>query len=323
MMWVAWRQHRMQLLLSIALVAAVGAVMVFFRFEAVSYLRDHGLDGCRVVDEGRCTAAGMNAFASEFGPYVSVIPLVLLCLPVLVGIFAGAPLFAREFEQGTNVFVLSQSVGRARWLRTKLLVSGVPVILAMLALGLVGTWSLRPLSYVAHGRMMTPGFETQGLVVAAYTGVAIAVGAAVGILARNTVVAMAATIGLYIVLLLTAGGMARGAFLQPQEQRGTVAEGAAIGAAGGRSVVPDDAWRVGSSYYDARGAEVAFDPSSCRSADNDIETCLHRQGITSLSVTFHPDSQFWRMQYIETALFVALAGVLLAIGAWGLHRRPL
>ena len=323
MIWVAWRQQRTQLLVSVALVAAVAAVMVYFRLEAVSYLRVHGLDGCRVVDEGRCTTAGMNAFASEFNPYVSVIPLVLLCLPMLVGMFAGAPLFAREFEQGTNVFVLSQSVGRARWLRVKLLVSGVPVILAMLALGLVGTWSLRPLSHVAHGRIMTPGFETQGLVVAAYTGVAIAIGAAVGILARNTVVAMAATIGLYVILLLTVGGMARGAFLQPQEQRGTVAEGAAIGAAGGRSVVPDDAWRVGSSYYDARGTEVAFDPSSCRRTDNDIETCLHRQGITSLSATFHPDSQFWSLQYIETAIFIALAGVLLVTGAWALRRRPL
>jgi len=80
---------------------------------------------------------------------------------------------------------------------------------------------------------------------------------------------------------------------------------------------------VGSRYYDARGAEVAFDPSSCRSADTNIETCLHRQGITGLSATFHPDSQFWSLHYIETATYTTVAGIVLLTGAWALRRRPL
>jgi hypothetical protein len=323
MIWVAWRQQRAQLLLSGALIAAVAAVMVYFRFAAVDYLHARGLDGCRMVDPGRCTPPAMSAFAEAFGAYTSALPMVLLCLPVLVGMFAGAPLFAREFEQGTHVFALSQSVPRGRWLWMKLLVSGAPVVLAMLALGLVGTWSLRPLSFVAHGRMMTPGFETQGPVLAAYTAAALAIGAAVGILFRNTVTAMAATIGLYVVLLWAVGGLTRGHLLQPVERSGTVAAGAEVGSQDGRSVVPDDAWWVGSSYYDASGGEVHFDPSSCRQSDTGIQMCLGRQGITSLRATFHPDSQFWSMQYIEAGEFAVLTSVLLSIGAWRLRRRPL
>lgn len=323
MTWVAWRQHRAQLFVATGLVAVVAAVMVLQRFRAVAYLREHGLAGCRTVDGDRCTAAGMSAFAGEFGPYMQVLPFVLLGLPVLLGMFAGAPLIAREFEQGTNVFLMSQAVRRTRWLAVKLMVGGLPVVVAMLGLGLVGVWSLRPLNYVTHGRMVTPGFETQGLVVAAYTAVALALGTTVGILARNTVVAMAATVGLYVVLLGGVGALARDSLVTPEERRGAVAEGAAGGPDGTGGVVPDDARQVGFRYYAADGAEVAFDPSSCLDADRTFGACLSRQGITGIGATFHSDDRFWALQAGEAAVFAVISGALLVAGAWRLRRRPL
>jgi hypothetical protein len=323
MIWVAWRQQRAQILVSLALVAVVAAVIAYFRLDAVGYLRDHGIDGCRTVDGTTCPSAAMIAFASHYKAYASVIPLVLLCLPVLLGMFAGAPLFAREFEQGTHIFALSQPVGRNRWWAVKVLVAGLPVVLAMTGLGLVSAWGLGPLSFVTHGRMVTPGFETQGVVVAAYTAVAFAIGVTVGIVSRNTVVAMAGTIGLYLVFLVGVAGVARDAYLDPVERRGSVAEGAAIGAQSGRSVVPDDARPVGSGYYDAAGAQVTFDPSSCRASDTGIEMCLQRQGIVSVSARFHPDAQFWSFQSIEATIFVAIGALLLAAGSWTLRRKVL
>lgn len=323
MIWVAWRQHRAQLLVGAGLVAAVAAVMVLYRMRAVAFLDEHGLAGCRVVDGTRCTAAGMAEFATEFGPYMKVLPFVLLGLPLLLGAFAGAPLIAREFEQGTNVFLLSQSVRRGRWLAVKLLVGGLPVVLSMLVLGLVGVWSLRPLNYVTHGRMVTPGFETQGLVLAAYTAAAVAIGTTVGIVARNTVAAMAATIGLYIVLLAGIGAFARDSLAAPEERRGAVADGAAGGWDGTGGVLPDDARQVGYRYYDAGGAEVTFDPSSCHDADRTFGACLSRQGITSLGVAFHSDQRFWVLQAGEAAAHVSISGVLLVAGAWALRRRPM
>ena len=209
MIWVAWRQQRLQILLSLALVAVIAAVMAYVHVDAVAQLRDHGIEGCRIVDDSRCTATAMSAFASRYETYASVMPLVLLCLPVLLGMFAGAPLFAREFEQGTHVFALSQSVGRTRWWAVKVLVAGLPVILAVVGLGLISTWGMSPLSCVTHGRMTTPGFETQGVVVGAYAAVAFAIAATIGTLSRNTVVAMAGTVALYLLLLVGVGGVAR------------------------------------------------------------------------------------------------------------------
>ncbi|MFD9302933.1 hypothetical protein ACFWCB_09645 [Streptomyces sp. NPDC060048] len=169
MIRVAWRRQRLQLLITALLIAAVGAVLLFYRFDAVSLIQDRGIAGCLRIGVDPCSRSAMAALSSEYKTYVSIIPMVLLCLPVLLGVFAGASLFAGEFEHGTHVFGLTQSVSRRRWPATKLLVGGGPVTVLMLVLGLVGAWALTPLNHVTRGPMMTPGFETQGLVPAAYT----------------------------------------------------------------------------------------------------------------------------------------------------------
>lgn len=213
-----------------------------------------------------------------------------------------------------------RSIGRNRWWATKLLICGLPVITAMAVLGLVSTWGMQPLSYIAHGRMMTPGFETQGLVVAAYTALAFAIGATAGLLSRSTVAAMAVTIGLYLALLVVVGGT-RADYLDPVESYGTVVEGAAPGSQGSRSLVPADAWRVGTRYFDDKGSEVDFNPSSCKDSDGTIENCLQRQGIAGLSARYHPDNQFWNLQLIESGVFLAISGALLGVGGWALRKR--
>lgn len=317
MTWVAYRQQRVQLLASLVLIGVVAAVLVYFRFDALGYLREHGIEGCERVDDGRCGSAAMSAFVSEYHAYASsAIPLVLLCLPVLLGMFAGAPLFAREFERGTQVFALTQSVGRLRWWLTKLVVAGLPVVLAMILLGLVNVWAMEPLRAVVHGRMTTPGLEIQGLVLAGYTALAFALGVTASLVSKNTVVAMAATIGVYLVLLVSVANVARPHYQSPVERRGTVADAAVIGSRSGRGLVPDDAWWVGSRYFDATGAAVTFDPSSCREADGTIEPCLRRQGVAVVSAQYHPDSHFWPFQLMESGLVLLLGAILIGVSGW-------
>ena len=43
---------------------------------------------------------------------------------MVVGVFWGAPMIARELEAGTSRLVWTQSVTRTRWLATKLGVAG-------------------------------------------------------------------------------------------------------------------------------------------------------------------------------------------------------
>jgi hypothetical protein len=49
-----------------------------------------------------------------------VIILVATFVPLLIGLILGVPLFAREREESTDAFVLTQSVPRSRWMFTKL-----------------------------------------------------------------------------------------------------------------------------------------------------------------------------------------------------------
>jgi ABC-2 family transporter protein len=321
--WVAWRQQRLQLLVTALLVVAVGAVMLFYRADAVSYMQDRGIAGClRIGEEPSCTQSAMGALSDRYKTYVSVIPMVLLCLPVLLGMFAGAPLFAREFEQGTHVFGLTQSVSRRRWWATKILVGGGPVAVLTFALGLIGVWTLRPLNHVTRGAMMTPGFETQGLVLGAYTVLAFAVGVAAGLMFRNTLASMAITLGVYLVVLIGVGGVARPHYLAAERITGTVAESTGESERGGHSWIPDDAWRVGSAYYDKDGRKISFNPSGCDGTET-IQSCLGKQGVAKQSADFHPASQFWGFQAVESAVFLALSAGLLGLGAWSLRRRVL
>jgi hypothetical protein len=134
---------------------------------------------------------------------------------------------------------------------------------------------------------------------------------------------MALTIVCYLVLLVGIAGALRASYVAPVQRHGAVAEGAAIGSQSGRSVVPDDAWRRDTVYYDAAGAETTFDPSSCTNADQSIENCLRRHDVASLTASYHPDSQFWRIQLAESAIFVAVSAALLCLGAWTLRKRLL
>ena len=85
----------------------------------------------------------MGALSDRYKTYVSVIPMVLLSSRCCWHVRGSAAL-RREFEQGTHVFGLTQSISRRRWWATKILVGGGPVAVLTFALGLIGVWTLRP-----------------------------------------------------------------------------------------------------------------------------------------------------------------------------------
>lgn len=286
MTWVAWRQQRAQILVAFALVAVVAAVMAVVRLDVSSMPNDPGL------------------LSDRYNLFLSYVPMVMLPLPVLLGMFAGAPVFAREIEHGTHIFGLTQSVGRTRWWATKLAVAGLPLTIAMAALGAVNAWALAPLNFIMSGRMRTPLFESQGLVLGAYTAVAFAIGATAGLLVRNTMAAMAITLGGYTAALIVVSNAARPSFADPEYTTG---------------LLSTDVWRVKSGYLDGAGNPMSIDPDKC--GLQTIADCLAAQGVRSEFAWFHAAERFWGFQAIETGLFAALTAALLALGAWALHRR--
>ena len=69
-------------------------------------------------------------------------------LAVLIGIFWGAPVVAREFDTGTYRLAWTQSVTRTRWLASKLFVGGLASVVTAGLFTLMATWWSSPLDRV-------------------------------------------------------------------------------------------------------------------------------------------------------------------------------
>jgi hypothetical protein len=292
MIWVAWRQQRAQILVTAGVAVVVAAVLVYVRSGVVSLLPD------------------MDAISNQYNQFLVYLPFVMLVLPALLGVFAGAPLFAREIEQGTHVFGLTQSISRTRWWATKLAMAGLPLAVVMFALGLVLAWALEPMNFVMAGRLTSPLFEIQGVTVGAYSVLAFAVGTTAGLLLRNTLSAMVVTIPIYIAVRVAMANGARPRYAEPvytQDPVGTYSSH--LGS-----------WKIEQGYFDVNGNVTEFSAGVCAVPGN-FDDCLHAHGIGGTFSRWHPVERFWSFQLIEAGLFLALSAALLGLGAWALRRR--
>src|SRR5262245_62617250 len=184
MTWLVWRQHRKQLFFALAALVVLGAFFVGTGRPMHDRFERDGLPRCLpraeralvVVDvsnpapepgsapsrpkgvtkpaddtrppnaaalaDGRC-AQTARAFFNDYQNVVSV-GLLLLILPMLAGMFWGAPLFAREIEHATHRLVWTQGVSRLRWATTKFgLVSLAVLVITAIYAGML-TWWITP-----------------------------------------------------------------------------------------------------------------------------------------------------------------------------------
>lgn len=167
-MWLTWRQHRMQLLATVA-VLGIFCVLLFRGAIAQDVVKGMG----------------------------SVVP-------ALVGIFWGVPLLVREFEQGTYQAAWTQSVTRTRWLAVKFgLITGLLAAVG-LGFGLVVSEWFADSAPMGMGRLGEV-FGATGVVPAGWFVFAFALGTASGAVLRRMLPAMAVTIAMFAVLFVGSG----------------------------------------------------------------------------------------------------------------------
>jgi hypothetical protein len=122
--------------------------------------------------------------------------LVMQAVPVIIGVFLGAPLLAREYTAGTVRFAWTQGIGRTRWAVATLGLLGAAMAAAACLLGLIFQWSLLPVAAQTSrlADRWEPGvFGSTPLTAAAAAVLAFAVGVLAGTLIRRVVPAMAVT----------------------------------------------------------------------------------------------------------------------------------
>ncbi|GIE76924.1 hypothetical protein Aph02nite_28740 [Actinoplanes philippinensis] len=123
MNWLALRLLRPYLIVAAGLSVASTALVLIGARVIDRQLDVHGITVEEYAPDrtGLCETAVSCLPAGVANDLAQVIALVAAFTPLLIGLILGVPLFAREREEGTDTFVLTQSVPRRRWLTTKLL----------------------------------------------------------------------------------------------------------------------------------------------------------------------------------------------------------
>jgi hypothetical protein len=335
MIWLTWRQFRTQTWIAIAALIVVAGVLAIGANEIAKLYTDSGLATCTGADacdnlmdnflrHARESASGFAYLAGLF---------LMYALPLLIGLFWGAPLVARELETGTFRLVWNQSVTRYRWLAVKLAIIGGASVAITGAASILVSWSSSRVDQVAQDRLSGLLFGARGVAPMGYALFALALGVTVGIVIRRTVPAMATTLGIYTLALVAMPVWVRThllpatTILRPLDVNRL--EEFTMNQDGGMTVTSEPgqpgAWVVGNSTItpDGRLFTGPANPQFCGEHVGGPRDCVEWAGTLNLrqSLTFHPASQFWPLQWMETGVFVGLAALLVGFSFWWLRRR--
>jgi hypothetical protein len=327
MIWLTWRQHRMEALAGAIGLAAIASFLLATGLGIASAFRSTGLAHCLATPGNECGDLA-ELFTTRYNNLQFVVPLFLV-VPLLVGVFWGAPLVAREVEQGTHRLVWTQGVTRRRWFGTKVALIG-PVVAAGAALfALLATWWSSPLVTASDTRFSVGIFDLRGIVPIGYVLFALALGVAAGAVIRKTLPAMAVTLGGFIAVRAVVDVFVRSRYMATK----TITYG--LFAPSPRAGMGD--WVVRSTLVDptgriVQGNSIRLTPDSLNALcpavsqaggvppKEAIGQCLSRLGVR-VADTYQPGSRYWLFQSIELTLFVALAVGLIAFAMWWVRRR--
>ena len=311
---VVWRLHRQQVYFSGFALAGVAVVLVvtgsvmagdYHRFLASCAASGSCADGHRVFDG--------DGFIIDL-VYASMV------VPLLVGLFWGAPLVGREFEEGTNSLAWTQGITRRRWLTHTMgwvLLGGAAWGAAMA--GLVTWWRSPENALEMPVRLATGAFDIQGIAPIAYSLFAISLGIAAGSVFRRVLPAMAVTLGIFVVVRVVIADFLRPHLLPAITK--VLPFGLAPGPNGGSLQIgpsaapPSGSWVVSNLIEGPSGQHILHGDISSVLAVPRRCTVPSSSGCAGwhLIVSYQPPGRFWPIQGVESAIFVLLAAVLVWI----------
>lgn len=314
MIALTWRQHRLQALISAAVLAALAGYLLLTGSQTTSFLHSTGLSAC-LRAHGSCGGLA-NTFIGRYPGAPIEFDLLIWLMPILVGLFWGAPLIAREVEQGTHRLAWTQSVGRGRWLGVKLgAITPLVVVAAGIIALLFNRWfgpfgQVCGAGYCSQSRMTGNMFDFSGIVPVAYTLYAFALGTAAGAIVRRVIPAMAVTVAGFIALRFPLQSL-RYHLLTPL----TVT----YPAFGNTPAAEKGGALMNSVFTTATGRHISAQTVNVTCPRQTL-TCALAHGFRNLD-TYQPASRFWTLQGIESGIFIAAALALLAVAIWYVARR--
>jgi hypothetical protein len=322
--WVSWRQYRAALAGTIVFLAVLSAYLV------VMGLRIHsGYDAtlhCGQNTSQTCNDE-LNVFQNAYYITAEVTAALLSAVPVLVGVFAGAPILARELDTGTARFAWTQGAGRTRWTIARLALPALSVTILAGAFSWLFAWFYQPFfSSGLDARLAPQFFDLTGVALAAWTLAAFAIGTLAGVVIRKSVPAIIAGMAAWGGLLALTLLVLRKHYLAPLLDKGTG------GPAQGNGGWVISQWWTGPNGRPASMSAIIqqmnspnTNPAHCHgnscSQLVDPFKALYQHGYTEWTL-YQPGSRYWTFQWIEGGWLLALSVILIAATIWLVRHRP-
>jgi hypothetical protein len=322
MTWVTWRQYRYQGALAAALFAALTFVLLATGLHA-AHVWHSALARC--AKNATCSGLSGSGLSLSSPTFLTLV-VATAAVPLLPGLFWGAPMVAGELEAGTHQFAWTQSITRRRWLAVR---AGWLLLAAAVLAGAVSavvTWWSGPDNALNADAFQVNRFDITGIVPVGYAVFAMALGICAGALLRRTLPALAVTLAGFVGLRALPALWLRLHYMTPVTVHYKLT---APFTPAGSYLAISQGWIGPNGQPPVPGpGNYGFDgeavPAACEkfmsSPNPNPLPCLMARGYRGF-VTYQPASRFWAFQGIETGIFVVLAAILLAVTFWVLKRR--
>lgn len=315
MIWLSWRQQRLETLIIAALLAALAAAFVPAGIHVADLFAQQHLARCVDRQNEACSFAIGN-FANRAGFLRSLVEGGWLNLiPGLIGVALAVPLLL-DLENGTIRLAWTQSVTRRRWIATKGIVALGTVLAAGAAFSLLFTWYQRPFDRI-WGHWDEFGFE--GIVPLGYVLFGLGLALAVGVLLRRSAAALVVSFGAYVAARLFVQSWLRQRLVAPLSATwGLHASGPNVSHAWVITEGPSD--RAGHLFSGSSNVVQSCARPGPNGAKGLDPACMSRHGAGFTHILYQPASRFWEIQGLEFALFGGVAVILIAFAAWRVLR---
>ncbi|MEW2246803.1 transporter [Streptomyces sp. NPDC006975] len=311
-LWLAWRQQRTAVVAGVAVLLAVAALAAYSRAGMLDDLRSGLFDRCE-PGPLYCTGPDGRILFLDIDP-LRYLGALNIALPVLIGVFWGAPLLGRDRELGTHRTVLAQGVSRAQWFTSRFALAAVSAAALSGLTAWLFTWWWRPAEDRSYGLFWyeTSALSGSGPRVVAAALFGLAAGTLLGLLCRRVLAAMGWT-------LLVTGAVTLLLELL-HKTRALVAPHTYTSAGSAPKPEMGDKWSTGHYGLITAGGQRS-DVDVCPfPSGSELRRCMAQHHFVARFYEANPAGDYWAFQWTDTALLGGLA-VLLTLATVLLLRR--